>query len=97
LLSRIQEEYLLDGDNERAVAAGLAATGGIITNAALIMLLVFGAFIAASVVLTKMLGFGLAVAIMLDALVIRMMMVPSFMALLGRWNWWPIILPRRIP
>jgi uncharacterized membrane protein YdfJ with MMPL/SSD domain len=94
LLSRIQEEYLVDGDNERAVATGLAATGGIITNAALIMLLVFGAFAAASVVLTKMLGFGLAVAIVLDALVIRVMLVPSFMALMGKWNWWPNILPR---
>ncbi|MEB3284932.1 MAG: efflux RND transporter permease subunit [Candidatus Sericytochromatia bacterium] len=94
LLSRIQEEYLVDGDNERAVATGLAATGGIITNAALIMLLVFGAFAAASVVLTKMLGFGLAVAIVLDALIIRVMLVPSFMALMGKWNWWPNILPR---
>ncbi|MEB3221587.1 MAG: MMPL family transporter [Candidatus Sericytochromatia bacterium] len=93
LLSRIQEEYMIDGDNDRAVAAGLAATGGIITNAAWIMLLVFGAFVAASVVLTKMLGFGLAVAIVLDALIIRVMLVPSFMAIVGRWNWWPNMLP----
>jgi RND superfamily putative drug exporter len=93
LLSRIQEEYIRDGDNDRAVAAGLAATGGIITNAAWIMLLVFGAFVAASVVLTKMLGFGLAVAIVLDALIIRVMLVPSFMAIVGRWNWWPNMLP----
>ncbi|HEY9723510.1 MAG TPA: MMPL family transporter [Oscillatoriaceae cyanobacterium] len=91
LLSRIKEEYDRTGDNETAVAAGLAATGGIITNAALIMLLVFGAFIAANVVLTKMLGFGLAVAVLVDALVIRVMLVPSFMALMGKWNWWPHI------
>ncbi|MEB3197295.1 MAG: MMPL family transporter [Candidatus Sericytochromatia bacterium] len=96
LLSRIQEEYMKHGDNERAVATGLAATGGIITNAALIMLLVFGAFIAASVVLTKMLGFGLSVAIVLDALIIRIMLVPSFMALLGKWNWWPNMLPEPV-
>jgi RND superfamily putative drug exporter len=91
LLSRIQEEYLECGDNERAVARGLAATGGIITNAALIMLLVFGSFVAASLVLTKMLGFGLAAAVLLDALVIRVALVPAFMALVGKWNWWPNI------
>jgi RND superfamily putative drug exporter len=91
LLARIQEEYLKTGDNQQAVAAGLAATGGIITNAAAIMLLVFGSFVAANVILTKMLGFGLAVAVLLDALVIRVMLVPSFMALVGKWNWWPNI------
>ena len=95
LLSRIQEEYEATGDNERAVAVGLAATGGIITNAAAIMLLVFGAFAMASVVLTKMLGFGLAVAVLLDALIIRVMLVPSFMALAGKWNWWPNIIPHK--
>jgi RND superfamily putative drug exporter len=89
LLSRIQEEYEISGDNEQAVAAGLASTGALITNAAMIMLLVFGAFIAANVVLTKQLGFGLAVAVLLDALIIRMMLVPSFMAIVGDWNWWP--------
>jgi RND superfamily putative drug exporter len=91
LLSRMKEEYDRTGDNETAVANGLAATGGIITNAALIMLLVFGAFIGAQVIVTKMLGFGLAVAVLVDALIIRMMLVPSFMALVGRWNWWPHI------
>ena len=93
LLSRIQEEYHRCGDTKQAVARGLAVTGGIITNAALIMLLVFGAFVAADGVLTKMIGFGLAVAVFLDALVIRLIMVPSFMALLGRWNWWPHVIP----
>ncbi|MDB5097414.1 MAG: mmpL3, partial [Cyanobacteria bacterium RYN_339] len=92
LLARIQEEYLKTGDNRQAVAAGLAATGGIITNAAAIMLLVFGSFVMANVILTKMLGFGLAVAVVLDALVIRVMLVPSFMALVGKWNWWPNII-----
>ncbi|MFP5501156.1 MAG: MMPL family transporter [Candidatus Sericytochromatia bacterium] len=89
LLSRIKEEYDECGDNTQAVASGLAHTGGIITNAALIMLLVFGAFIAADVILTKMLGFGLAVAVLVDALIIRLMLVPSFMKLVGDWNWWP--------
>jgi RND superfamily putative drug exporter len=93
LLSRIQEEYHQTGDSESAIANGLAATGGIITSAALIMLLVFGAFIAADVILTKMLGFGLAVAVVVDALIIRVMLVPSFMALAGKWNWWPNIIP----
>jgi RND superfamily putative drug exporter len=92
LLSRIQEEYMATGDNRQAIAAGLAATGGIITNAAAIMLLVFGSFIAANVILTKMLGFGLAVAVVVDALIIRVMLVPSFMALVGDWNWWPNII-----
>lgn len=97
LLSRIQEEYMATGgDNEQAVAAGLAATGGIITNAAAIMLLVFGSFVAANVILTKMLGFGLAVAVLVDALVIRVMLVPSFMRLAGQWNWWPNII-RKAP
>jgi RND superfamily putative drug exporter len=95
LLSRIQEEYMATGDNRQAIAAGLAATGGIITNAAAIMLLVFGSFIAANVILTKMLGFGLAVAVVVDALIIRVMLVPSFMALVGDWNWWPNIIKRK--
>jgi RND superfamily putative drug exporter len=97
LLSRIQEEYEASGDNEQAVAAGLASTGSLITNAAMIMLLVFGAFIAANVVLTKQLGFGLAVAVLLDALIIRMMLVPSFMATVGEWNWWPNAKPKVAP
>lgn len=97
LLSRIQEEYLKDGDHEHAVAAGLAATGGIITNAAAIMFIVFGAFALANIILTKMLGFGLAVAVLVDALVIRVMLVPSFMAMAGKWCWWPHILPPQSP
>ena len=96
LISRIQEAYLRTGDNRAAVAEGLAATGGIITNAAGVMLLVFGSFIAANVILTKMLGFGLAVAVLVDALIVRVMLVPSFMALVGQWNWWPNIVPLKV-
>lgn len=98
LVSRIQEAYLRLGKNRPAVAEGLAATGGIITKAAIIMLLVFGAFIGANNIVTKMLGFGLAAAVLVDALIIRMLMVPSFMALFGKWNWWPnVVEPKPSP
>jgi len=60
------------------------------------MLLVFGSFVAASLVLTKMLGFGLAVAVLLDALIIRVALVPAFMALVGKWNWWPNIVEPKV-
>jgi RND superfamily putative drug exporter len=89
LLSRIKEEFDRSHDNDSATIAGLAATGATITNAALIMILVFGAFAFARVLAVQMVGFGLAVAVLLDATVIRMVMVPSVMHLAGRFNWWP--------
>lgn len=89
LLTRIKEAYDATGDNRTATAEGLAATGGIITSAALIMVAVFGAFALAQVVLVKMLGFGLALAVLVDATVIRVLLVPALMRLMGRWNWWP--------
>jgi RND superfamily putative drug exporter len=91
LLSRIREEYDATGDNAESVARGLAATGRVITSAALIMTVVFLSFVTDPSPLVKMLGLGLATAILLDATVVRMVMVPATMALLGRANWW---LPR---
>lgn len=89
LLSRIKEEFDVTHDNDAATIAGLAATGATITNAALIMIVVFGAFSFARVLAVQMVGFGLAVAVLLDATVIRMVMVPGLMHLAGRFNWWP--------
>jgi len=89
LLSRIKEEFDASHDNDAATIAGLAATGATITNAALIMILVFGAFAFARVLAVQMVGFGLAVAVLLDATVIRMVLVPAVMHLAGRFNWWP--------
>jgi RND superfamily putative drug exporter len=89
LLSRIKEEFDLSHDNDAAVIAGLSATGQTITRAAAIMILVFGAFAFARVMAVQMIGFGLAVAVLLDATVIRMVMVPAVMHLAGRFNWWP--------
>ncbi len=89
LLARIKEEFDASQDNDSATIAGLAATGATITNAALIMILVFGAFAFARVLAVQMVGFGLAVAVLLDATVIRMVMVPAVMHLAGRFNWWP--------
>jgi RND superfamily putative drug exporter len=89
LLSRIKEEFDQSHDNDAATVAGLSATGATITSAALIMILVFGAFAFARVLAVQLVGFGLAVAVLLDATLIRMVMVPGVMHLAGRWNWWP--------
>ena len=98
LISRIREEYLKDGDTRRAVADGLAKTARVITAAAAIMVVVFLAFIAAPDVFLKLFGIGLATAIFLDATVVRMVLVPAVMQLLGDRNWWiPTWLERRLP
>lgn len=89
LLSRIREAFVEHGDNARAVAEGLSATGGLITSAAAIMVVVFGCFAWAEVAIVKMIGLGLAVAVLLDATLIRILLMPAFMRLAGRWNWWP--------
>jgi putative drug exporter of the RND superfamily len=88
LISRIREEYLKDGDTRRAVADGLAKTARVITAAAAIMVVVFLAFLAAPDVFLKLFGIGLASAIFLDATLVRMVLVPAVMQLLGKWNWW---------
>ncbi len=98
LLSRIREEYVRTGDNAESVARGLAGTGRVITSAALIMIVVFLSFVTSPVPSLKMLGLGLAVAVMLDATVVRMVLVPAAMALLGKANWWlPAWLDRILP
>jgi len=88
LLSRIRERYVATGDTRRAVEEGLGATGGIITSAALIMVTVFGAFALGSVVEIKSLGLGMAIAVTVDATLVRGVLVPALMRLLGPLNWW---------
>jgi putative drug exporter of the RND superfamily len=98
LISRIREEYLKDGDTRRAVADGLAKTARVITAAAAIMVVVFLAFLAAPDTFLKLFGIGLASAIFLDATVVRMVLVPAVMQLLGSANWWiPNWLERILP
>ena len=88
LLSRVREEYVRTGDNATAVAEGLAATARVITAAAAIMVCVFGAFVLGDMVFVKMVGLGMATAIFVDATVVRMVLVPATMELLGDRNWW---------
>jgi putative drug exporter of the RND superfamily len=98
LLSRIREEYARTRDNAESVARGLAGTGRVITSAALIMIVVFLSFVASPVPSVKMLGLGLATAVLVDATIVRMMLVPATMALLGKANWWlPAWLDRLLP
>jgi putative drug exporter of the RND superfamily len=93
MLGRIKEAYGECKDNARAVAEGLARTGGLITSAAAIMVAVFGAFALGSVVLIQAVGFGMALAVALDATLVRVLLVPATMRLFGELNWW---LPRRL-
>jgi len=88
LLSRIKEAWDRTGDNTKAVTEGVGATAGIITGAALIMVAVFAGFAAGDLVMFQQMGFGLAVAVLLDATLIRTIMVPAAMKLLGAWNWY---------
>ncbi|MFD0853206.1 MMPL family transporter, partial [Actinomadura adrarensis] len=88
LLSRVREHYDASGDTTESVAHGIASTGRVITTAALIMTVVFLGFVADPSPMITMLGLGLATAILLDATIVRMLLVPATMALLGRANWW---------
>ncbi|WP_404198270.1 MMPL family transporter [Streptomyces tauricus] len=98
LLSRVREEYLRTGDNGTAIVEGISRTARIITSAALIMVAVFLSFAVAEDPSTKMFGLGLATAILIDATVVRMVLVPATMTLLGRTNWWlPKWLDRMLP
>ncbi|MDV5149030.1 MMPL family transporter [Streptomyces sp. SBC-4] len=98
LLSRVREEYLRTGDNRTAIVEGVSGTARIITSAALIMVAVFLSFAVADDPSTKMFGLGLATAIFIDATVVRMVLVPATMTLLGRTNWWlPKWLDRMLP
>jgi RND superfamily putative drug exporter len=99
LLTRVREEYDRNGnDNGRAVADGLAATGRVISAAALIMVCVFASFILGSERALKLMGFGLAFAVFIDATIVRLVLVPSAMELMGKANWWaPEWLVRYLP
>jgi RND superfamily putative drug exporter len=98
LLSRVREEYVRTRDNRRAVADGLASTARVITAAAAIMVTVFGAFVMEDAVFLKLAGLGLATAVFVDATVVRMVLVPATMELLGDRNWWlPRWLDRLLP
>jgi len=98
LLSRIREEWERTRDNTRAVSVGMQRSGRIITSAALLVVVVTASFVSADVVLIKALGFGIALAVFLDATLIRALVVPATMRLLGEWNWWlPSPLARLLP
>ena len=98
LLSRVREEYLRHGDTTRAVAEGLARTARVITAAAAIMVAVFLAFVSYAEPFLKLLGIGMATAILVDATIVRMLLVPALMQLVGRANWWiPDWLDRALP
>ena len=98
LLSSIREEYDRTGDNSGAVVQGLSSTARVITAAAAIMVCVFGSFVVADVRALKLIGLGLAVAVLIDATLVRMVLVPATMELLGDRNWWlPRWLDRVLP
>ena len=98
LLSRIREEFLATGDSHKSVVTGLSNTARVITSAALIMVSVFGAFVLGDDPTGKLFGVGLAVAVFLDATLVRMVLVPATMSLVGRANWWlPTLLDRILP
>ncbi|WP_459723190.1 MMPL family transporter [Actinophytocola sp. KF-1] len=98
LLSAVREHWLRTGDNHAAVRRGTAETGGVITSAALIMVCVFASFVLVGDPVVKIFGLGLATAIIVDATVVRCLLVPATMVLLGRWNWWlPRWLDRALP
>ena len=88
LLSRVREQWDLTHDNTLSVATGVQRTGRIITSAALLLAVVIGAFSTSGIVFMKMIGIGMLVALLIDATVVRILLVPATMKLLGKWNWW---------
>jgi RND superfamily putative drug exporter len=98
LLSRVQEAHLSGMNTTNSVKSALERTAGVITSAALIMLVVFSAFVQGDVVANKTIGLGLAVAVALDATLVRLILVPAVLQLAGEWNWWlPSGLKRLMP
>jgi putative drug exporter of the RND superfamily len=98
LISRVRESWVRTRDNSRAIVTGLASTGRVITAAAAIMMVVFAAFVPSDQIFIKVFGVGMVAAILVDATIIRMLLVPAVMHLLGRSNWWlPRIMERRLP
>ncbi|HWN59952.1 MAG TPA: MMPL family transporter, partial [Streptosporangiaceae bacterium] len=96
LLSRIRESYDITGDNTAAIASGLQRTGGVITSAALLLVVVIGMFSLSSITFIKLLGVGMIVALILDATLVRVLLVPATMRLLGDANWWAPAPMRRL-
>jgi RND superfamily putative drug exporter len=96
LLTRIKEEWERTNDNTASVALGLARTGRVITSAALIMVVVFGTFATGNLISLKLIGLGLAISILLDATVIRLLLAPALMRILGKWNWWAPSFAKRL-
>jgi putative drug exporter of the RND superfamily len=95
LLSRVREEYERTGDNAHAVALALERTGRLITGAAAIMAAVFFAFGSADMVPIQAIGIGMGIAVVVDATIVRALLVPATMRLMGEWNWWaPALLAR---
>ena len=88
LLSRVREQWDRTHDNTLSVATGVQRTGRIITSAALLLAVVIGAFSTSGIVFMKMIGIGMLVALLIDATVVRLLLVPATMKLLGNWNWW---------
>ena len=98
ILSRVREEYLRTGDNAQSVVAGIATTARVVTSAALIMISVFASFLLNPEPVVKMLGLGLSVAVFVDATIVRIVLVPAAMELMGKANWWlPRWLDRILP
>ena len=98
IVTRIREEWEQCGDTEEAVALGLERTGGVVTSAATIMFAIFASFLLVVIPEMKQMGFGLAVSVLIDATIVRAMLVPAFMCIAGRWNWWmPPTLDRLLP
>jgi len=98
LISRVREAWVRTGDNGQAITSGLASTGRVITAAAAIMVVVFAAIVPNDQIFIKVFGVGMVAAILVDATVIRMLLVPAVMHLLGRANWWlPPSMARRLP
>jgi RND superfamily putative drug exporter len=88
MLSRIREAWQETGDNTRAIQLGLRRSTGIVTSSATVMLVVFAAFGTSDLQLIKAIGVGLGIAVFIDATIIRMLLLPATMQLMGRWNWW---------
>jgi RND superfamily putative drug exporter len=88
LLSRIKEARDAGHDDEEAIAVGLERTGRIVTSAALLFAVAFGALLTSNIIITKELGLGTAAAVLIDASIVRALLVPALMRLLGHWNWW---------
>jgi len=88
LLSRIKERFDELGDNRAAISSGLQRTGWLITSAALLLAVVLGAFGSSKIIFLQEIGIGLAIAVIIDATLVRMLLVPATMRLLGKWNWW---------